>query len=293
MPQLYHETKIFMFKYTLSELGDYSEFVIPFGKRKANAPYKKSEDDLKTIMQYNEELYDVNLLYYSKEYDAAILTTDKEGPSEKAIEAFLNCYLDISKYSIRIKPVLYSDGIERVRNSQKVRSISISMNLDSSIQEYYDKHLHSETNLLKGMIQLMAISQKDTKSKTFRLELGMGHHRDYMDFQNAISLLNELHLADSEIVKDVRVNYYDGHSEKIETTKIRNAEIILSDWVYQEGGGSIKSSKLLEVGKSLLEKHLYNISEKKRITNDNSIIINDDIEILQGERNAELQKATV
>lgn len=293
MPQLYNDKKIYLFEYTLSESKDYSEFVIPFGKKKANAPYKKNKDNLKAIVQYDEELFDVNLFYYSKEYDAAIITTDKEGPSSKAIESFLNCFLDTNKYSIRIKPILCSDGMEKVRNSRKVRSISISVNLDPSIQKYYNQHINSEVSLIKGISQLMKISKNETKNKSFKLELGMGRHRDYMDFQNAISLLNELDVADSEIIKEVKVNYYDGHSEKIETTKIKNAQIELSDRIVQEGSGSIKSSRLLETGKVLLEKHLYRINEKNRIINEESVYINDDIEICKGEKHAELQKATV
>ena len=51
-------------------------------------------DTFLKIWEETEELFDVNLLYYSKEYDAAIITADKDAPNNKAIESFLNCFLE-------------------------------------------------------------------------------------------------------------------------------------------------------------------------------------------------------
>ena len=293
LPQIYNEKKIYLFKYTYPEVYDYSEFVIPFGKMKTNTPYKKSEKNLKEITEETEELFDVNLLYYSSDYDAAIITSDKDAPNSKAIEYFLNCFLDTTKYRLRIKPILCSEGIEEVRKSEKVKSICIYINLDPAIQRHYDEHINSNINLMKGIFQLIRFSKNETKSRSIKLELGMGHYKSYMDFQNAMALINELKLADSDIIKEVKVNYYDGHSEKIETARIRNTQIELTDRVIQVEPGAIKISRLLEEGSRLLEKHLYRINEEHRIINENSITIDDDIELCRGGENAELQTATI
>ena len=293
LPQMYHDKKIYLFEYTLSKFNDYSEFVIPFGKMKTNAPYKAIENNIKAITQETERLFDVNLLYYSKLYDAAIITTDKEGPSSKAIEAFLNCFLDTKEYSIRIKPILKSEGIEKVRESQKVRSINISINLDPSISDYFNQHINSDIGLLKCLLGLMNYSKYETNSKTIKLELGMGHHRDYIDFDCAMALLNELQFADSDIFKEIRVNYLDGHSEKIETVRIKNTEVELSDQISRNETGSVKISELMEQGPYLLEKHIYTIRESNRIIDRNMVNINNNIVIQQGELHEELQETTV
>ena len=293
LPQIYNGKRMYLFEYSHPLVKDYSEFVIPFGKRKTNTPYKKSEKNIKAITEETEELFDVNLLYYSKEYDAAIITADKDAPNNKAIESFLNCFLNTKKYKLRIKPILYSDGIEKVRKSEKVRSICIYINLDPAIQNYYDEHINSSRSLMKGILQLVRVSKTETKSKSIKLELGMGHYKSYMDFQNAMALLNELELADSDIIKEVKVNYYDGHSEKIETTKLRKVQVELTDKINQVESGAIKISRLLEEGSKLLEKHLYRINEENRNINENSITIDDDIELYRGGENAELQTATV
>lgn len=292
MPQFYHDKRIYMFQYIAFDYSQYTEFVIPFGKMKTNAPYKKSEENIKVITPETEELFDVNLFYYSQEYDVAILTTEKDGPNSKAIETFLNCFIKDKSITLRIRPILHSFGIEKIRESKKVRTISLNINLDSSLNNYFHQNINSDVGLLKGILNLLNTTKEDANCKTIKLELGMGHYKNYMDFDNAMALLTQLEISDSDIFKEITVNYMDGHSEKIETVKIKNPDVELYDLIHNSLSGAILSSELIKNAKNLLDKHIYKINKAKR-TIIQSMRVLEGIEIQQGERHVELQKTTI
>jgi len=283
VPQSINGVEIYMFEFSHSDINAERNFIIPFGKRKTNVPYKLIDDNKKAITPYTEKLFDVNLLFYSDEYKVAIMTTDREGPSNKVITDLLNRYVASDEYCIKIKPILYEVGIENIRNSRRVKSIFLNINLDDNVEAYYREHINSNVSLMKGIAQMLKTSKYDANCKTFRLELGVGHYKDYIDFENAMALLNELNIANSDFINEVEVNYIDGKTEKIDTVKIKNSAIELYDKINHQGKGSLLRSELLGNYESVIQNKLYEVNNVNRIIANRIIHTDKVIEICRGE----------
>lgn len=283
VPQSLNGVEIYMFEFSHSDINPERNFIIPFGKRKMNIPYKVNEENPKSITPETEKLFDVNLLLYSDEYKVAVMTTDREGPNNKVITGLLNQYIKSNDYSIKIKPILHEVGIDKVRNSRRVKSIFLNINLDDNIENYYREHIMSDNGLMRGIAQMLNISKHDANCKTFRLELGVGRYKEYIDFENAMSLLNELDIENSDLINEVEINYIDGHTEKVDTVKIKNSSVELYDKITHIGKGPLLRSELLDNYNHLIQNKLYEINDANSIISQNIIHTEDRITLCRGE----------
>lgn len=283
VPQLVNGVEIYMFEFSHSDINPSHNFIIPFGKRKMNIPYKVNKDNPKAITPETEKLFDVNLLLYSDEHKVAIMTADREGPNNKVIADLLNKYINSDKYSIKIRPILHEVGIEKIRNSRRVKSVFLNINLDDNIENYYREHINSENELMRNIVRMLRVSKNDANCKTFRLELGVGRYDQYMDFVNTMSLLNQLDITSMDFISEVEVNYVDGHTEKVDTVKIKNSFVELYDKVAHIGKGSLSRAELLDNYENLIQNRLYEINNANRIILNSIIHTDSSVSVCRGE----------
>lgn len=198
-----------------------SEFVIPFGKLKSGATYKASENG-KTLEEVNEKLFDIACMYYSQTEHLAILTVSKTGPSEKYIQKYLQCFLH-NNVQIRVEPILHSTGLVKVEKAKYVKSITISLDLNSSTQQLCRDTCCENNTMISLLSELAQKSNEDLNSKTFNLVLGLGRNKnESLEKEAALDILSNLNIEDN-VIKEITVAYKNSEDEKIEPARLKDS----------------------------------------------------------------------
>ncbi len=213
--------------------------VVPFGKLKeTNKPYG-IEISTQKLIDIPMDMFDVNNLAYHSKYNIALITSNQSGPSEADIEQYLNSYLPKdAAYRIKITPIKYSTGIEKIRNAIQARSVSIVLNLGRPLDDFFKGQVQEEYNVHSYLKGLLNYSKDSLESTTFTFTLGLGHKKNAtLDITALLELLEFINL-DSGCVKEVYVNYKDNTSTKIDTAKLKETNMILKIYF------SIKDTRL-------------------------------------------------
>lgn len=287
MPREAYHKDVYMFTYT-RESND--EFVIPFGTLKQNTPYLSSSENPKEITPAKLRLFDVNLLYYNSRENLVAITCDKGAPNNKVIAAFLSGLINSENYMVEINPILYETGIEVIRNSRYVKSVTLSINLDKNVEAYYNENITKESIMLRQLLDLVHSSKNDIGSSTFKLTLGLGRSkRDTMNKEHVLSLLDSLDLT-SEVIKEVSLNFVDGETEHIQPAKLKNHDLELNEMLPHEGKGSLLAGEMLIGMPRAIERNRRLINTKIRKFNDGKVQVNDTIEIITGDIDGRIQE---
>lgn len=263
---------VYMFKYVRETT---EEFVIPFGTLKYNTPYCEIEGKPQEITPTTMRLYDVNLMYYNSRENIVAITCDRVAPNNKVIAAFLSELIHSDDYTVEIRPILYESGIEVIQNSKFVKSVTIVINLDKNLQEYYNDNIKHDGMLTKQLLELMFSSKQNMESSSFKLTLGLGRsRRDSMNKENVMSLLNSLDLQ-SDVVREVSLNYVDGSTQSVQIAKLKHHELELNAMLKHDGKGSLLAGdmiyampKAIEDNRRLINTKVRNFFHKKRQVND-------------------------
>lgn len=216
------------------------------------------------------------------------MTCDRGAPNNKVVSAFLSSFIESEEFMFSIKPILYETGIEVIRNSRFVKSVTIILNLDANINKYYNDNIHTESSLIKQILELIKAVKGEIDNRTFKLELGLGHsRRDSMNVENTLNLLSSFDLK-SDVVKEVSLNFVGGGSEKVQLAKLKNKDIELNEMLPHEGKGSLLAGEMLdsidiaiEHNRRVINKRLRDFKNSKEKTDGN-------IEIRTGEKNDRL-----
>lgn len=288
MPREAYHKDVYMFTYTRESN---EEFVIPFGTLKQNTPYLSSPANPKEITPaIMLRLFDVNLLYYNSRENLVAITCDKGAPNNKVIAAFLSGLINSEDYMVEINPILYETGIEVIRNSRYVKSVTLTINLDKNIQAYYNNNIRKEGIMSRQLLNLMYSSKNDIGSSTFKLTLGLGHSkRDTMNKEHVLSLLDSLDLT-SEVIKEVSLNFVDGETENIQPAKLKNHDLELNEMLPHEGKGSLLAGEMIDGMSRAIEKNRRLINTKIRNFNNGKVQVNDTIEIITGDIDGRIQE---
>lgn len=95
------DDEIRIMKYYRKDDCSKDEFVIPIGKLKDGATYTL-DDDKKKLIEVNQDLYNINLMYYNKNENLLLITVDKNGPTIKKISEYLQSFLSSDDVKIKI-----------------------------------------------------------------------------------------------------------------------------------------------------------------------------------------------
>lgn len=164
--------RLFSYYYSLDE----KRIVIPFGKSKdKNKPYWLTVEN--NLEEIPEELYDINSLGYDSEYNIMLYTTNREGPSVRDVQTYLNTYLPQNcGLEVVIEPVKYNTGIERIRNAELVRGITLNLDLGQTLNNFYLQEMKNNEphSLIDSIKHLADVARDGSDSKVLSITLGLG-----------------------------------------------------------------------------------------------------------------------
>ena len=202
--------------------------VVPIGKLKEqNKPFGNDPKTQKLI-DIPQEMFDVNSIAYHERYRIVLLSTNFAGPNDNDIEDYLNSYLPSnSEYKIRLHPILRNIGLEKIRNAQEARSVTISLNIGRPLNDFLVKQIHEEKSVQGHLKALMEYSKTTLDSNVFTLTLGLGRKkRTTLDIGALINLLESFNL-DANCINEISVKYRNGVDEKLDIAKLKDNTAVL------------------------------------------------------------------
>ena len=181
--------------------------VVPIGKLKEkNKPFG-SDPTTQKLIDIPQEMFDVNSVAYHKRYRVALLSSNLAGPNDNDIEDYLNSYLPTdAEYKIRLRPIMRNIALEKIRDAQEARSVTISLNIGRPLNDFLSGQVHGERNALGHLKALMEFSKTTLESNTFTLTLGLGKKKKAtLDIGALIELLESINL-DANCIDEIAVN---------------------------------------------------------------------------------------
>lgn len=257
--------KIRLFSYY--ESLNYNQIVLPFGRDKGtNKPYGVDKKD--RLEEIPRDLYDVNSLGYDSEYNIMLYTTNQSGPTIKNVEQYLNsCISSNIGVNLRIEPIEYNTGIEKVRNAELVKSITFSLDLGQSLNAYYNRQIDDSGRapLLEAFRNFTETAQSEGDSRLLSLKMSLGHtRRDATLNKDSILYLLEQINIDSGFVKEIRVDYKNGTNEKLDFATLKDTKLLLSHNCTC-AGSQVSPQELLNNFDSAIENRVREITSHMRV----------------------------
>lgn len=210
--------------------------VIPVGKLKEkNRPFG-SDPKTQKLIDIPQEMFDVNSIAYHTRYRIALLSSNLVGPNDNDIEDYFNSYLPSdSEYKIRLRPIMRNIALEKIRNAQEARSVTISLNVGRPLNDFLAEQVHEEKSVHSHLKALMEFSKTTLESNTFTLTLGLGRKKKAsLDIGALIELLESINL-DANCINEIAVNYRNGPDEKIDVAKLKDSTVVLKVYFPIQG----------------------------------------------------------
>lgn len=210
--------------------------VVPVGKLKEkNRPFG-SDPKTQKLIDIPQEMFDVNSIAYHKRYRIALLSSNLAGPNDNDIEDYLNSYLPSdSENKIRLRPIMRNIALDKIRNAQEARSVTISLNVGRPLNDFLADQVHEEKGVHSHLKALMEFSKTTLESNTFTLTLGLGRKKKAtLDIGALVELLESINL-DANCINEIAVNYRNGPDEKIDIAKLKDSTAVLKIYFPIQG----------------------------------------------------------
>lgn len=198
--------------------------VVPIGKLKEkNKPFG-TDPTTQKLIDIPQEMFDVNSLAYHKRYRVALLSSNLAGPNDNDIEDYFNSYLSTdAEYKVRLRPIMRNIALEKIRDAQEARSVTISLNIGRPLNDFLSSQVRCEKSVLGHLEALMEFSKTTLESNTFTLTLGLGRKKKAtLDIGALIELLESINL-DANCINEIAVNYRNKPDEKIDIAKLKDS----------------------------------------------------------------------
>ena len=202
--------------------------VVPIGKLKEkNKPFG-SDPTTQKLIDIPQKMFDVNSVAYHKRYRIALLSSNLAGPNDNDIEDYFNSYLPTdAEYKVRLRPIMRNIALEKIRNAQEARSVTISLNIGRPLNDFLSNQVHSEKSAQGHLKALMEFSKTKLESNTFTLTLGLGKKKKAtLDIGALMELLESINL-DANCIEEITVNYRNRPDEKIDIAKLKDSTAVL------------------------------------------------------------------
>lgn len=260
--------KIRLFSYY--ESLNNNHIVLPFGRDKGgNKPYGVDKKD--RLEEIPRDLYDVNALGYDREYNIMLFTTNQNGPTIKNVEQYLNsCISSTAGINLRIEPIEYNTGIEKVRNAELVKSITFSLDLGQSLNAYYNRQIDDNTgapSLVEAFRNFAETAHSEGDSRLLSLKMSLGHTRRdaTLNKESILCLIEQINI-DSGFVKEIRVDYKNGTEEKLDFATLKDTKLLLSHNCTC-AGSQVAPQELLNNFDGAIENRIREITSHMRVFN--------------------------
>lgn len=202
--------------------------VVPIGKLKEkNKPFG-SDPTTQKLVDIPQDMFDVNSIAYHRRYRIALLSSNLVGPNDNDIEDYFNSYLPPdAEYKVHLCPIMRNIALEKIRNAQEARSVTISLNIGRPLNDFLAGQVHEETSVQEHLRALMEFSKTTLESNTFTLTLGLGKKKKAtLDIGALIELLESINL-DANCINEITVNYRNGPDEKLDIAKLKDSTAVL------------------------------------------------------------------
>lgn len=210
--------------------------VIPLGKLKEkNKPFG-SDPETQKLIDIPQEMFDVNSLAYHRRYNIALLSSNLAGPNENDVEDYFNSYLNQDEeYKIRLCPIMRNIALEKIRNAEQARSLTIALNVGRSLNDFISEQVHEERGVQEHLKALAEFSKNALESNTFTLTLGLGRKkRATLDIGALLELLESINL-DAGCINEITVNYRNRPDEKIDVARLKDSTAALKVYFPIQG----------------------------------------------------------
>lgn len=204
-----------------------NQFVLPFGKLKNNNSYRE-DDTSKKLSIVDYDIYDVNLLYYDQQQNIMFLTQDKNGPSFKQIEMYLNQFVDKSdRKRISINPVYKTDDIEKIKQAKRISKMILKFDFSRSTSEFINRRINAmdTRNSLSKSLRNTISGVRDADTQNLTIQLSAGKHT--LDKDTLIEFIEAMELND-DYIKEIEVHYAYGEKETTTPARLKKNNLILS-----------------------------------------------------------------
>lgn len=187
-------------------------------------------------------MFNINLLYYIEEYQIALITAFREGPSVKYMEDFLNNFIpDESNIKIKIRPIIHKTTVKALSNSQEIKSLTINFDLGEDINNYFNSITSSNSqnsvSLIKSLLDICQDSSQEFNSDSLKITLNVDKGNKTMRIDHIVKLLSLLDL-NNEIIKEIEVKYRNNSNERLLIGHLKNDNIVAN---YKIDYGKTKS----------------------------------------------------
>lgn len=200
--------------------------VIPFGKLiKKNKPYTCDEKDSKSLVELKEDMYDINSLVYSTSYHVMMYTTNRKGPNDLELCKYFNTFINNQDgCDLYIKPILLSKTLQEIRNSPRVTSMLISVDLGQDINNFFNSQITEDKSLIKTLFGLLSAGKDDIAGRYVTLNIGLGRGKKDLTLNkdSVLELIESMNI-DSPYIKEIELHYADARTEKVELIKLKNS----------------------------------------------------------------------
>ena len=142
--------------------------VVPLGKLKEkNKPYG-SDPQTQKLVDIPQDMFDVNSLAYHKLYRIALISTNQYGPTDNDIEDYFNSFIPKNaQCKIKLRPIIRNIGLEKIRNAQEARSITISLNVSRPLDDFLKAQTQEDRNILQNLVGLMDLAKQSAYNVRF------------------------------------------------------------------------------------------------------------------------------
>lgn len=230
-----NDKEVKIFKYNHSSHEPNNIFTIPFGVPKEGVIYKSDEINNFEVTEVTDDLYNINLLYYNDEHQIALLTSFKEGPSAKKIEAFLNYYIPTNcNYKLKLRPIIKTTSLDDIKKFAEIRSVTISFDLGEDINSYFNSAMHKAPifdDMISSIAGVTNNSYNTLDNQVVKLTFGLGRERNRtMNIQNVYELLNSLNI-NNDCVTEIEISHKSNQKSKLDKSYLKKTDIVLKSTV--------------------------------------------------------------
>lgn len=201
--------------------------VIPFGKLKDGKVYTSNKDNFEEI---DSDVFEITSIAYDINFNIAMKTINKLGPSVTLIEGYINSFLpEDCPYVISFIPILQNYGLEKLRNAKIVKSITLEFDFGNGINKYFYENTEDNGGIGKSLNKMFNNCRDDLDTQKIRVKMSVGRKKeDTMNVESVRNLLASMDL-DNDSLSQVIIEYKNGETEKKKPAYLRNTNILLKD----------------------------------------------------------------
>lgn len=223
------DKQVKVFNYIHNDINGDKRFIIPFGTLKNSVTY--IEDNNGEITELTADLYNITLLLFDATEGICVLTSDIGAPSNKSIQIWLNNILNLDDYILLVNPILYSQSYENVKKANQVKAVRVTLDLSNDEELLYNDNIQDDGGAFIGIKNAVNLCKNKANAKSFSFEIKLEQYAKRnatMNIDCVFDIISKFNIQ-SDIVKEIEVEYKNNTSEKYELAKLKENRFNVTD----------------------------------------------------------------